>query len=32
MTGESNEEIQETVPGTNEQDFIIAAAKAAQDN
>jgi hypothetical protein len=32
MTGKSNEEIQQTVPGTTEQDIVIAAAKAAQDN
>ena len=32
MTGVSNEEIQQNIPGTTEQDIVAAAAAAALEN
>jgi predicted regulator of Ras-like GTPase activity (Roadblock/LC7/MglB family) len=32
MTGDSNQEIQQNIPGTTEQDIVAAAAAAALEN
>jgi hypothetical protein len=32
MTGESNQEIQQNIPGTTQQDIVAAATAAALEN